>query len=438
MRTRHVSAAALGLVLFAVPAPPAVAAAPSTIQVSRPRDPATSESLRSAVSANGRYVAFTSSGHFAQSTNPLADVYVWDRSTGSTKRVSAPAKGRKLRPRRSFSDFPATSPDGRYISFTSTTTGLMPFDTVTSHVYLRDMVAKTTTLVDVTPAGAPGNGTGRYEGAFGLPSPVSADGRYVAFLSWSSDLVPGDTNGNVDAFVRDLQNGTTRRVDVANGGTQAASGSYQLAMTPDASVVAFASNSRLSPDDANDVGDIYVRDLSAGTTTLVSRSTAGASADDYSQAPSLSADGRLVAFLTYATNLVPGDTNGAYDVLVRDRQLGTTKLVSAARSGGASDADSSSPQLSADGRWVAFVSGADDLAPGDTNESPDIYVRDLMGGVTSRASVTTAGAQTSSGYANQSPTISADGRYVTFTAGAPLVPTDTNDNEDVYLRDRGP
>ncbi|MGZ4664922.1 MAG: TolB family protein, partial [Frankiaceae bacterium] len=164
-------------------------------------------------------------------------------------------------------------------------------------------------------AGAVTQSDGRYAGAV-----VSANGRYVAFISGAANLVPGDTNTESDVFVRDRRAGTTTRVSVSNTGAQANGYSYEVAVSANGRYVAFDSNAtNLVPGDTNDAQDVFVRDRRAGTTTRVSVSNSGAQGNGGSGDPAVSANGRYVAFNSFATNLVPGDTNDARDVFVRDR-----------------------------------------------------------------------------------------------------------------------
>ncbi len=229
--------------------------------------------------------------------------------------------------------------------------------------------------VSVASNGTQGNdGSAAYSGS---PA-ISANGRYVAFASGSSNLVPGDTNDRTDVFVRDLRSGTTRRVSVAGDGTQANHGSHAPAISADGRYVTFASvASNLVPGDTNHTGDVFVRDLRSGTTRRVSVAGNGAQGNHSSYGSAISADGRYVAFLSDASNLVPGDTNGASDVFVRDRRSGTTRRVSVAGNGTQGNLDSGDQAISADGRYVAFDSYASNLVPGDTNDNQDVFVRDL-------------------------------------------------------------
>ena len=242
---------------------------------------------------------------------------------------------------------------------------------------------------------------------------ISADGRFVAFASNASNLVPNDTNDTTDIFVRDLRLGTTRLVSASPVAPVGIIPSFDPSISASGRLVAFDSwNPNLVPNDTNDTTDVFVRDLRVGTTQLVSVSTTGTSGDGFSNIPSISADGRRIAFASAASNLVPNVSGG---VFVRDLRRGTTQAVSGA----------DYPSISADGRYLAFVSLA--------NGNPDVYVRDLRRGTTRLASVSTTGG----GGNNWSsrPSISAHGRFVAFESAAwNLVSNDTNGVEDVFAR----
>src|SRR5205085_12425541 len=181
----------------------------------------------------------------------------------------------------------------------------------------------TTERVSISSAGVEGNE------ASSIPT-MSADGRFVAFQSDATNLVAGDTNGQTDVFVRDRQMGITRRVSVDSSGNEANGfGSQGAAISGDGRFVAFNSSAtNLVVDDTNGQYDLFVHDLQTGATERVSVDSTGAQANDTSSEPALSADGRFVAFSSYASNLISADTNGAPDIFVRDRQAGTTERVS--------------------------------------------------------------------------------------------------------------
>ncbi|MEG4072144.1 calcium-binding protein [Microcoleus sp. Pol14C2] len=343
-------------------------------------------------------------------------------------RVSVDSAGN---PGNSYSLFPSISADGQFVAFESNATNLVPGDTNNqTDIFVRDLLTNTTTRVSVDSAGNPGNNKS------GSPS-ISADGRFVAFLSNSTNLVPGDTNNNDDIFVRHLLTNTTTRVSVDSAGNYGNRDSYNPSISADGRFVAFLSNStNLVPGDTNDNDDIFVRDLSTNTTTRVSVDSAGNQANRYSFPPSISADGRFVAFSSDASNIVPGDTNNTGDIFVRDLLTNTTTRVSVDSAGNPGNSNSFSPSISADGRFVAFLSDATNLVPGDTNNQTDIFVRDLLTNTTTRAFVDSAGNQ-GNNFSNY-PSISANGQKVAFSSlAANLVPGDTNNGPDVFVADIG-
>src|SRR5262249_33256553 len=187
--------------------------------------------------------------------------------------------------------------------------------------------------------------------------------------------------------------------------------------------------------DTNKKQDVFVHDRQTGETTRVSISTGGVEADRDSGAPSISADGRFGAFESRATTLVADDTNKKQDVFVHDRQTGETTRVSISSAGVEGDGDSGAPSISADGRFVAFESRATNLVVGDTNKKQHVYVHDRQTGETTRMSISTEGleADRNSG----APSISADGRLVVFESKATnLVAGDANKKQDVFVHDR--
>ncbi|HEU4423735.1 MAG TPA: hypothetical protein VFR67_14485 [Pilimelia sp.] len=426
------AALAIGTALVAatVLAGPAAAAPPpfsttTLVSVGRFGGPANSVSGEPAVSATGRYVAYSSfaTNLVAKDTNASQDVFVRDLVTGPTRRVSVGAGGAQGN-RGSFT--PAISADGRYVAFASDATNLVSGDTnAQTDVFVRDTVAGTTRRVSVGPRNRQANGPSFFPA-------ISADGRYVLFLSAGSNLVSGDTNGFGDVFVRDIVAGTTRRVNVGAGGQ-----ANNATLLPDLSgngryavFMSYADN--LVSGDTNADVDVFVRDIVAGTTRRVSVGPGGVQGNSTSRSPSISADGRYVAFDSFATNLVSGDTNGAVDVFVRDLVGRTTRLVSIDSAGAPSTGASFAPSISGDGRRVAFLARAA-LVPGDTNDIGDVYLRDLVEATTTRISVAAGGAEFN--LLTDSPAISAYGWHVAFVSAAPdHVPGDTNNAEDVFVR----
>jgi Tol biopolymer transport system component len=322
------------------------------------------------------------------------------------------------------------SPDGRDVAFNSRATNLVPGDTNgVSDIFVRDRQNGTTTRISKSSAGVQGD-------AESSDPSISPDGRYVAFNSRATNLVPGDTNGAWDIFVRDRQTGTTLRVSKNTTGAQGNDASYSPSISSDGRFVAFDSTAtNLVTGDTNGREDVFVRDRQNGTTARVSRNSAGVQGNDPSYSPSLSSDGRYVAFYSYASNLVAGDTNAAIDIFVRDRQVGKTTRVSKNTTGGQGNSGSYDPVITSDGRFVVFYSSATNLVPGDTNGVEDIFVRDRRTGTTTRVSTSSAGVQ-GDGDSSDS-VISANGRYVAFVSAATnLVTGDTNGEEDIFVRDR--
>jgi Tol biopolymer transport system component len=325
---------------------------------------------------------------------------------------------------------PSISKNGRYIAFSSRATNLVPGDTNgVGDIFVHDKKTGMTARVSVNAAGGEANGES-------FQPSISADGRFVAFTSAASNLVQGDTNGVNDVFVHDRKTGTTTRVSVDSTGTQADRFSATPVMSANGGFVAFQSNaSNLVPGDLFGFFDIFVHELSSGNTTRVSVDSTGAQANNSSSNPAISKDGRIVVFTSLASNLVPGDTNARSDVFVHDQTTGTTIRVSVSSAGAQGNGDSDSASMSADGRYVAFASTSTNLVPADTNARSDIFVRDLTTGQTTRVSVDSSGAQADGD--SLEPSISADGRLVTFSSLATnLVPGDTNGVSGIYVHDR--
>ena len=438
------------------PGVPAATSEPITerVSVDSAGGQANNGSLSPAISADGRFVAFASaaSNLVPGDTNGGVDIFVHDRQTGATERVSVDSAGAQANNPFIFSP-PAISGDGRFVAFDSAASNLVPGDTNGAlDVFVHDRLTGATERVSVDSAGVQGNSSSTFPA-------ISADGRFVAFVSEASNLVAGDTNGaenafaGNDVFVRDRVTRQTERMSVDSAGGQANNNFIEsTAISADGRVVAFVSAaSNLVPGDTNGTLDVFVHDRQTGATERVSVDSAGGQANSPFLAVgglAISADGRFVAFDSLASNLVPGDTNGTLDVFVRDRQTGATERMSVDSVGAQGNDISGSPAISADGRFVAFASEASNLVAGDTNRSgnafsgTDVFVHDRATGQTERVSVDSAGGQAdnfSSGFNLRGFAISADGRFVAFESFASnLVPGDSNNTSDVFVRDRGP
>ena len=333
---------------------------------------ANSSSHYSAISADGRYVAFNSLANSLVSgdTNGKADIFVHDQQTGQTTRVSVSSSGIQGD---GDSWNPTISADGRYVAFQSGANNLISDDTnLGQDVFVRDLQTGQTTLVSMSSDGTHGD-SHSYE-----PN-VSSDGRYVAFWSTSTNLVGNDTNGLADVFVHDWQTGQTVRASVASDGTQGngTSGQNGLCLSADGQYIAFLStSSNLVGGDTNGVSDIFVHNQQTGQTIRVSIASNGTEGNDNSAEPALSSDGRYVAFQSNASNLTDGDTNGMTDIFVYDQFTGQTSLVSIAPDGTLGNGPSYAPGISSDGRYVVFDSDASNLVNGDANGFGDVFVRD--------------------------------------------------------------
>ena len=388
------------------------------------------ESWGASISADGRFVAFRSraTNLVPGDTNAKDDTFVRDRLLGTTERVSVSSSGEQ------GNDHVYTcaiSADGRFVAFQSRATNLVPGDTnAKDDIFVRDRLLGTTERVSVSSSGEQGNDTSY------RPS-VAAEGRFVAFASLASNLVPGDSNGREDIFVRDRLLGTTERVSVSSSGEEGNHSSPISTISADGRFVAFSSRaSNLVPEDTNGFEDIFVRDRWLGTTERVNLSSRGEQGNSSGSYPSIDAAGRFVAFSSPASNLVPGDTNAKNDIFVRDRLTGTTERVSVSSSGEQANSPSLYPSVDAAGRFVTFQSTASNLVPGDTNAKEDIFVRVRLLVTTERVSVSSSGVQGNENSWNAS--IAADGRFVAFDGWASnLVEGDTNGASDVFVHQYG-
>jgi Tol biopolymer transport system component len=445
------------------------------------------DSTGPSLSADGTVVAFFSDSDFLNQGIPDEQDEIWlyrpfehslhlplvlrgwpppvpDR--GTTTLVSVNTDGEKGN---DDSKYPSISEDGRYVAFHSSATNLVQGDTNVfcdtdydeqyddncEDIFVHDRQTGVTTRVSVASDGTEGN-------AWSVQPSISGNGRFVAFRSGASNLVEDDTNHSSDSFVHDRVTGETTRVSVASDGAQASSGSLVFSISTSGRYVAFTSFADdLVAGDDNYAYDVFVRDRDAGETTRVSVDSDGAEGDDHSWGGGISADGRYVAFYSDATDLVEGDTNnfcdsdndGVYednctDVFVHDRQTGDTTRVSVSSDGTQGNGSSWWISISGDGRYVAFTSYASNLVTGDTNNfcdydndsiyddnCTDIFVHDRETGETTLVSVASDGAQAN--YSSSAPSISGDGRYVTFGSFASnLVESDTNGVRDIFIHDR--
>jgi Tol biopolymer transport system component len=427
-------AAAAGIALL-VSSTPAVAAGETTsrVSVTNAERQSNRDSYQGTISTGGRYIAFSSSASnlVAGDTNGRQDVFVRDRLAGTTRRVSVSSAQAEAS---SDSTQPSISGNGRYVAFSSDASNLVPGDlSGQADIFVRDLHAGTTRRISL--------GLGGAEAAGSSYSPeISADGKYVAFASTADNLVLGTTNGYIDVFLCELATGTIWQ---ASAGPIATSddNSYSPAISANGRYVTYASRTtNLVAGDTNGLADLFSFDRVTGAIQRLSLGAGGAQANGESglSGSAMSADGRYVSFSSDASNLVSGDTNGVSDIFVRDRVAGVTRRVSVNSAEQQGNADSGFVYrvgISANGRFIIFNSIASNLVAADTNGLFDIFIRDQVAGTTWRVSVTTSGQQGNS--SSTDPEISADGRHMTYTSNsANLVPNDTNADADVFARDQ--
>jgi WD40-like Beta Propeller Repeat len=370
-----------------------------------------------AISAEGRFVAIASaaSNLVDGDTNGVIDAFVRDRAAGTNERVSVAADDGQANGQ---SGVQAISSDARFVVIWSEATNLVSGDTNRiADLFVRDRAEGTTERVNVSSDGAQAN-------AESANAAITPDGRFVAFESRASNLVPGDNDDASDVFVRDRSTDRTELVGAGSGPAISADGRF----------VAF--ERRLSSPDGPP--GIYVRDRTKDVTELVSVTADGTPGNDLSGETRISADGRYVVFSSKASNLVADDTNGpdhrGTDVFVRDRLLKTTRRVSVGSDGRQADGPSGNPTLSSNGRIVAFTSWARNLGPGTAS---GVYVHDLATGATELASVSATGVSGNRDSYAGVRALSGDGRYVAFfSLASNLVLGDVNGQYDAFVRDR--
>ncbi|HET6791331.1 MAG TPA: hypothetical protein VFI35_07065 [Actinomycetota bacterium] len=425
---RAVALLSISLVVAVALAGPARAAATTKrVSVRSNEAQGNNDSTEPVVSRDGRFVVFSSdaSNLVAGDTNDAMDVFVRDRRLGTTKRVSVRSNEAQGN---AGSQHPEVSTNGRFVVFDSSASNLVAGDGNNQiDIFVRDLQLGTTRLLSVRSNGNQGNGPS-YD-----PS-ISGNGRFVVFTSESSNLVRSDTNDRRDVFLRDVQQDTTVRVSLSSREAQGNEHSQDTVISADGvSIVFLSSASNLVPRDTNGVTDVFVRDRVGGTTRRLSLNSTQVQANGPSDLPTVSAKGRFVAFRSEATNLVGGDGNMVSDVFLRDRQVSTTKRVSLSTAGAGGDNGSNDPSISANGRYVAFSSDASNLVEDDTNLSQDIFIRDRINRTTRRVSLSAVGGEGDGG--SFDPEISGDGRFVVFESNSTdLLTGDTNDATDIYIR----
>jgi len=342
---------------------------------------------------------------------------------GLTARVSLNSMGAQVF---ASSALPSISRDGARVAF-ETTAALVPADTNgLLDVYVVEPATGVVMLASTTVGGGLGNGA-----SYGAR--ISGDGQFVAYTTMATNAIGFDTNGDSDVMLRNLQTGALKRVSANIGSIMAPSEpSHSPSVSFDGRYVAFVTFNDFAGADANNDWDVYVRDMQLDTLTLVSRSTLGGGGNSSSLDPAISDDGRFIAFSSYASNLVAGDTNMSRDVFVRTPG-GSIELVSRVPGGVLGNDDSTGASISSDGRYVAFATAATNFLVGDTNTAQDVYVLDrTLQNLRLVTRSTSNGFCASTGGAH--PSISGDGSVVAFYSSAPDIASDAAAFTSIYAR----
>ena len=387
-------------------------------------------SFHPAVSGDGLLVAFTSvaSNLSPGDSSRWADVFVYDRRVGSVDRVSLSPDGTEGN---DVSYDPFLSGDGRFVAFTSFASNLVAGDVYPgTDIFVRDRLAGVTELASVSSDAVQGNGDS--DG----PS-ISADGRFMAFSSLASNLASGDTNGLKDVFVRDRQARVTVRVSLSSDGFEGQGNSESASISADGRFITFDSDAaNLVSGDTNERRDVFVHDRGTGVTQRVSLGGGGAQGTEASWGPSISGDGRIVVFTSFASDLVPDDNNVWRDVFVYDRESEVIERVSVAFDDQEEDGGSTARSVSSDGRFVVFSSLGSNLVSGYDNPQTDVYRYDRSTGQIKVVSVANDGAF--GDHASIGASVSDDGRVVAFhSLASNLVPDDKNLAWDIFVRASG-
>jgi PKD repeat protein len=325
---------------------------------------------------------------------------------------------------------PSISSDGRFVAFESDATNLVADDTNNAtDVFVADVQNGSIERISLGLSGVEANGAST--------NPViSGNGRYVAFESFASNLVSGDTNRVIDIFVYDRQTGSTSLVSVNSNGSLTTSHSFSPSISGNGQVIAFYSlATNLVDNDTNRAIDVFIHDTLSGSTERISVDSSGNQANMASWQPRISTNGQFVVFSSTASNLVVGDTNSAQDIFLYNRQDSSVMLISNADDGQPSNGISAYAAVSGDGNVVVFESDATNLVANDNNAATDIFVFDKRQGSLSRVSRSVSDSDTDG--PSYQPTISHDGRFVSFyTYASNLVAGDSNQFEDVFVYDR--
>jgi WD40 repeat protein len=369
--------------------------------------PSSSE-FQPSISQDGRYVAFASpaTNLISGLTSTHQQVYVRDRLNNTTQLVSVSTTGTQGNDN---SGQPAISADGRYVSFNSQASNLVSSG-AGGQIFVRDLVNGTTQV-----ASSDSSGTARGAGG---ESAISAEGRYVTFVSNSSSLVSGTTITHSSIFLKDMQTGTVKLLSATSGGNGGDADSFEVSMSCEGRFVSFVSfandlNTTITNNPSKSTQNVFIADTLNGTLSNITDSVAQGSSMGY---PFMTCNGNYVSFTSNATNLVAGDTNSQFDAFVYDRINNTFGRANVSSSGAQANDYTQTPVVSNDGRYVAFESTATNLVSGDTNGTDDIFLHDMQSGTTELITQNSGGT-IGNGYSS-GPVISSDGRYVVYDSGS--------------------
>lgn len=411
-------------------APALAQAGTSQVNVSSNGTPGSRQTYAPEISSDGGHVVFWTNdpGLTTAQSNGQPDVYVRHHRTGITEIVSVAATGFSAA---GSSYDPSISSDGQFIAFESTAENLILTDSnFQRDVFVRDIQLGVTERVSLATAGE-SNGN-----SFGAT--ISGDGRFVAYQSWATNLTATDMNGWQDVFLYDRQTGLTQCLSLDSSGATGNGFSTAAAISEDGQFITFVSTSNdMVPGDTNGLPDIFLFDRIGGTLELISQDSNGVQGNSTSTLPSISDDGRFVAFGSLSTNLISNDNNGLADIFLRDRLNNTTTRISVSSSGLEANSSSFEPSLSSDGSQIAFRSYASNLVNGDLNSFADIFLHDRMSGGTKLISVSSTAMPANN--RSELPSISGDGKLVAYQSlASSLVVGHSNSHEDIFLWDLGP
>ena len=378
------------------------------------------------LNSDGQFIVFASEATnlVSDDFNDVQDIFLHDWLTNVTTRVSVNAQGQEAN---GTSDWPEISADGRWVAFSSAASNLVDGDNNgVDDVFVIELSSGAVERVSISSAGGQANN-------ISTQPVISGDGRFVAFISSATNLISDSTSGQSEAYLYDREDRRLHWVSAPNGGPNDWP-SGELSISVDGNWVAFSSrSSQLIADDINGRSDIFLWNTASGTLEFANSPSPTEQANGSSYLPALSADGRWIAFRSYASNLVSNDNNGMFDIFLRDRLTGSIQFVSLTSAGEQNQNGSSDePVISADGRFIAFRSNATNLVSNDNNNKMDIFLRDMQG-TTTRVSTDSAGVESDDNAF--APAISSNSAVIAFYSESTtldLVLVDSNASDDVF------